>query len=117
METRAFQPVYVKTNFSGSVPGSLLPSVSVSAGTTAVSGQLPFADNANQIQIFNGSTTGTAYLNFGDSSSLPAATVATGYAVPPGGAFIITLSTEVSWGSVILSAGTGLVTFTRGEGL
>ena len=101
---------------AGNSAGGLVASVTVAASTTASTGTLPGNGYPKNIQISN-TTTSWAYVNFGNSTSLAAATVATGYPVPPGAAYVVTISTEVNTVSVILSTGTGNVIFTRGEGV
>ncbi|WP_104656513.1 hypothetical protein [Ralstonia insidiosa] len=117
METRSFAPLYTKT--SQSANGALVASVTIAATTTASSANLPGnpQSNGNQIRIANTSAA-WAYVNFGQLyPNLNAATVATGYPVGPGAVAIVSVDTEVGAASVILSAGTGNVVFTRGEGL
>src|ERR1700748_2469914 len=108
------------TPSTGNAAGSLVPSVTIGASTTAASSTLPGNTSGNnyklQIQISN-TTTAFAYVNFGQStSSVVAATVAASYPVAPG-TVIVTVASEVCAASVILGTGTGNVVFTRGEGL
>lgn len=122
METRAFAPLYKKA--SGSTGGTLSPSVTIAATTSAVAGILPGNSTGNQsfcqIQIAN-TTNGWAYVNFGNSqvAAVTAATVATGYPVAPGAVVVVSVDGEINVMSVILASGStgGSVTFTRGEGL
>lgn len=118
METRAFQPLYTKATASSN--GTLQTSITVAAsGTAASSTQLGGQASGNgscQIQIAN-TTTAWAYVNFGQIGAVTAATVAASYPVGPGAVVVISVDSEVSGASVILSTGSGNVIFTRGEGL
>lgn len=118
METRAFQPLYAPA--VGTTAGSLLPSVTVAASTAAAAGTLPGSAQSTiaQIQIANQAAS-WAYVNFGVSGSVTAATVATGYPVGPGAVVVVSVSQECSGVSVILAAAATAanVIFTRGEGL
>lgn len=116
-ELFAFEPLYGPSNGTTSA-GNLNASVTVSASTTAASASLPGAQGGaaqRNIQIAN-QTTGWAYVNFG-TANLTAATAAASYPVAPGAVVIVTVNQEVNTASVILSTGTGSVTFTRGVGL
>lgn len=117
MEIRAFAPLYTKA--SASANGSLWPSVTVAGTTTAASANLPgltSSSDSNQILISN-TTTAWAYVNFGLTGAVTAATVAAGLPVPPGASATVSVDSEVGAVSVILSTGTGNVIFTRGEGI
>jgi hypothetical protein len=117
-DIRPFAPLY-EVN-SGSGPGTLIASVTISASGTAASAALPGntggLNNFNQVQIAN-TTTAWAYVNFGRSTTeIPAATVAASYPVAPGGVVVVTVTDEVCAASVILGSSTGSVIFTRGAG-
>lgn len=116
-DTRAFYPLYSPS--TGKTAGTLLPSVTVAATTSAVaSTAFPGNGNFPQIQIANKSAS-WAQVNFGNltTGTLIAATVAAGYPVGPGAVVVVTVDKEVNAASVILDSGTGNVIFTRGEGL
>lgn len=115
METRAFAPLYRKAQ-PGTANGTLIASVTVAASASAASGTLPFGSDSNQIQIANTSNA-WAYINFGQAGAVTAATVATGYPVPPSSVVVVSVDSEVGGVSVILASGTGNVIFTCGEGL
>jgi hypothetical protein len=120
METRAFQPFYSPN--AGTVAGTLQPSTSIAASTSAATNSVAFSGSLNnqavQIQIAN-TTNGWAYVNFGVVGNVTAATVAAGYPVAPGAVVVVSVAEEVSAASVILASGStaGNVIFTRGEGL
>jgi hypothetical protein len=128
METRAFQPLYLPNapnpgnlETAASTPvGSLAASTTIAASTTAATNATPFAGMSNnqivQIQISN-QTSSWAFVNFGVVGSVIAATVAASYPVAPGTVVVVSVANEVTAASVILSTGSGSVTFTRGEGL
>lgn len=121
METRAFQPLYTPATGTG-LSGSLSPSTTIGASTSAAANSAPFSGTTNnqivQIQIAN-QTTAWAYVNFGTFGNVTAATVAASYPVAPGAVVVVSVANEVNAASVILAAGgtAGSVTFTRGEGL
>lgn len=118
METRAFAPLYSPS--AGPAAGGLQASVTVSAVATGATASTVFpgtqANGACQIQIAN-TTSGWAYVNFGIVGVLTAATVASSYPVAPGSVVVVSVNSEVTGASVILSTGSGSVIFTRGEGL
>ncbi len=123
-DTRAFAPFY-KVSRTGQT-GTLYPSITVAATAASAnqSGVIPGVYNggANQMQIANTSTSSWAYVNFGviqDSSTVPLATVAASFPVPPGSAKVVTVDSEVNAASVIMGAGAAQanVTFTRGQGI
>jgi len=118
METRAFQPLYSPS--AGTTAGSLTASTTIAASTSAAAGTLPGSNNGSiaQIEICN-TTAAWAYVNFGISGSVTAATVAASYPVAPGADKIVTVAPECNGVSVILAAGaaSGNVIFTRGEGV
>ena len=106
---------------AGSTTSNLFSSTTVAAtGTSATAGILPgnvTGSSQRQVQIAN-TTSSWAYVNFGETGSLSAATVAAGYPVAPGGVVVVTVAPDVSGCSVILtSGGSGNVIFTRGVGL
>ncbi|CAB4121162.1 hypothetical protein UFOVP154_37 [uncultured Caudovirales phage] len=117
-EIRAFAPLYRPS--SGTGTGTLVPSVTVACSTShAASAQLPGMYDGNgsaQILVSN-ATESWAYINFGIYGNVPAATVAASLPIPPGASLPVTVPPEVSGADVILSAGTGNVIFTRGEGV
>jgi hypothetical protein len=121
-EQRSFFPLYQQSAQNPTTQvGQLLPSVTVAAVDTATaSARLSGTDKNNycQIQIANTSTA-WAYVNFGLFGAVVAATVATGFPVPPGMVRIVSVDEEVTGASVILgtAAATGNVVFTRGEGV
>jgi hypothetical protein len=99
---------------NGANSHTLLPSVTVTATTTAQNVTLPVGDAGNnQIEILNGST-GVVSLNFGDSG-VTAVVGASGYPVGPGQRRVITVDPFVTTASV-LSSVSGVVAFTRGNG-
>src|SRR5277367_1929510 len=117
-QTWAFNPLYKKSALGGIAPfGTLIASVTVAATTAAAAGVLPNS-STNQVQIAN-QTSAWAYVNFGVSGNVTAATVASSYPVAPGGVVVVTVDDEVNGVSVILAAGgtAGSVTFTCGNGL
>jgi hypothetical protein len=118
-QTWAFNPLYKRSGTGGTNPnGVLVPSVTISASTSAASGTLPNS-STNQVQIAN-QTAAWCYVNFGTTTTnIVAATVASSYPVAPGGVVVVTVDDEVGAASVILAAGgtAGSVTFTCGNGL
>lgn len=115
METRAFAPLYTKT--TATAYGTLVPSVTISASTTASSSNLPGPIlSTNQIRIAN-TTSSWAFVNFGPLYPNLSAATANSYPVAPGAVSIVSVDSEVGAASVILATGTGNVIFTRGEGL
>jgi hypothetical protein len=117
METRAIAPLYAPS--TGTTAGTLLPSVTVSATTTATASTIfpgTLQNQIVQIQIANQSGQ-WAFVNFGVFGAVVAATVAASYPVGPGAVVTVSVASEVNGASVILGTGTGAVTFTRGEGL
>lgn len=120
METRRFQPLYTRAQVGATASnGTLIASVTLAATASAQSINLPGPTQLNtscQIQITNQSGQ-WAYVNFGQSGAVTAATVAAGYPVAPGVIAIVTVDSEVTAASCILASSTGNVTFTRGEGL
>lgn len=131
METRAFQPLYLPNApnpgnavTGASTPiGSLAPSTTITASTSAATNAVPFSGMTNnqivQIQIAN-KTSAWAHVNFGIVGSVVAATVAASYPVAPGSVVVVSVANEVTAASVILDAApsaSAAVIFTRGEGL
>ena len=119
METWAFNPLYVNTGLQGAQPGTLTPSVTIAASTSAAAGLLPGGGSgAAQIEFTN-QTGAWAYVNVGVAGAVVAATVAASYPIAPGGDKVITVASECTGWSVILAAGgtAGSVTATRGNGL
>lgn len=122
-DTQAFAPFYrvsVPTP-AGTQVGTLLPSVTVAAtaGGATASGVIP-GSGGSQMQVANTATTAWAYVNFGairDAQTVTAATVAASLPVPPLAAKVFTVDPEVNGASVIMSAGTANVIFTRGGGV
>jgi hypothetical protein len=118
-DTRSFFPLYTKS--TGTVNGTLSPSVTVAATSSAAASAVfsgMIQNNFTSIRIANMSTTGWAFVNFGVLGlTVVAATVAAGYPVAPGGVFIVSVDPEVNAASVILNTGTGNVVFTRGLGV
>ena len=123
-DTKAFAPFYGVSQTSAA--GGLISSVTVAAtaaGATA-SGRFPDGptnDNL-QVQIANTSTSGFAFVNFGvirDALTVPAATVAASFPVPPNTATVVSVDREVNGASVIMAAGLGAasVIFTKGAGV
>lgn len=121
-DTQAFAPFY-KVAQTGQT-GTLLPSVTVAATAGGANASTVFPgvppNGANQIQICNTATTAVAYVNFGeirDSITVTAATVASSYPVLPLSSKVVTVDPAVNAASVIMSAGTANVIFTRGQGV
>lgn len=116
-DIKPFQPLYAPN--AGGGAGSLVSSLTITAGATSVSGALPGnvgLNDYNQIQIAN-TTTGWAYVNFARTTTeIPAATAAAGYPIAPGGVVVITVPSEVAATAVILGSSSGAVIFTRGTG-
>jgi aspartate 1-decarboxylase len=118
MQTWAFNALYKKSANGGVAPfGTLISSVTIAASTSAAAGVLPNT-STNSVQIAN-TTNGWAFVNFGVSGNVTAATVAAGYPVAPGAVVVVTVDDEVNGASVILAAGStsGSVIFTCGSGL
>ena len=119
-DTRAFQPIYRPSTGTGT--GALVSSTTVAASTThAASAQFAGSYDGNvlqQIQIANKAAS-WAFVQFGQYGNVPAATIATGYPVAPGGVVVVTVPGEVSGADVILdtAATSANVIFTRGGGL
>lgn len=121
METRAFAPLYLNSN--PPTQGGLVASVTVAAsGTAAASTRFPGGtpNCIQQIQIAN-TTDKWAFVNFGnlDVAAVTAATVAASYPVAPGSVVVVSVGTDVTGASVILTGAAGgstSVIFTRGEG-
>lgn len=127
-EQRSFAPLYTTTQYTGNPAvasgGSLQPSVTVAAVDTATASAKFPGTNDNtyvQFQIANitVATASWAYVNFGQFGAVTAATVATGYPVPPGSVVVVSVDPEVTGASVIMgtAAATANVVFTRGEGI
>ncbi len=119
METRAFAPLYGPVG-AGSGVSSLIPSVTVAVSGTAASAALPGTISTNaycQLQIANTSSA-WGYVNFsgGGTANIPAATIAASLPIAPSSIIVISVSSDVNAVSAI-SAGTGNIIFTRGEGL
>lgn len=127
METRAFAPLYTPTTVNSptgaAIAGTLLTSITITATNgSATAGTLPGTTVNNaiaQIQIAN-TTTAWAYVNFGATGAVTAATVAASYPIAPGSVVVVSVASDVSGASVILGTAPGTATaviFTRGEGL
>lgn len=117
METWAFNPLYSNTGNAGAPVGTLVASTTVAATNAATAGIIPGGNTSGaQVQIANQSAA-WAYVNFGIAGAVTAATVAASYPIAPGAVVVLTAAAEVTGVSVILSTGTGSVTFTRGSGL
>jgi phage tail sheath gpL-like len=118
METRRFAPLYAPS--AGGTGGSLLPTVSVAAGVAALaSPQFPGMTTNQFVQILIANqSTSWAYVNFGVFGAVVTATLAASLPVAPNSSVIVSVANEVTGASVILAAaGTGTVSFTRGEGI
>lgn len=117
-EIFAFNPLYTNTGLAGAQPGTLVASVTLAATTSSQAVVLPGGSSSiTQIQIAN-QTTVWAYVNFGIAGAVVAATVAASYPVAPGAVVVVSVATEVTGATCILAgAGSGSVTFTRGNGL
>jgi hypothetical protein len=123
-EQRSFFPLYQQSAQNPTTQvGQLLPSVTVASNeiTATASARISGTDKNNycQIHIAN-TTTAWAYVSFGVFGAVVAATVATGYPVPPGMVRIVSVDEEVTGASVILGTTPGTSTgviFTRGEGV
>ena len=121
-ETRAFAPFYNVSQ--AATAGTLRPSVTVAATAAGANPSTAFpsgtTNDLRQIQVANMALTAWAFINFGvirDSLTVTAATVAASLPVPPNTSRVFTVDQEVNAASVILSAGTGNVIFTRGGGV
>lgn len=120
-DTRAFFPLYLRSNQNPNTNGTFVASVTVAA-TDAAGNSAVFPgvleNNYVQIQIAN-TTTSWAFVNVGVFGAVTPATVASSYPVAPGSVVVISVDPEVNGASVILgtAAATGSVIFTRGEGL
>ena len=119
-DTQAFAPFYKVANIGASQAGTFIPSVTVAAtaaGATA-SAEIPIQQSGQQsMQIANTAATAWAYVNVGIAGNVTAATVAASFPVPPLSTRVITVNQEVTGASVIMSAGSGSVVFTRGNGV
>ena len=126
METRAFKPLYIQTTplvGTSQTFGTLFPSVTVASTNSSATASTAFPGSNNnqfvQIQIAN-TTIAWAYVNFGVTGQLTAATVASSLPVAPGAIIVVSVDGEVTGASVILgtapSTNTAVI-FTRGEGL
>ncbi len=110
MQTEAFEPA----GSSGSAcTVTVAGSVASASGTLldVVARGSPGA--ANKVQIFNASG-GTAFCRFTVGASTA---VNTDYPVAPGAMVVIKIKPTADTASVILSAGTGNVYFTLGDGI
>lgn len=121
-DTQAFAPFYkVTVPGSSGQTGTLMPSITVAATAAgaAASDMFPGSppNSATQLQIANTALTGWAYVNLGIFGAVVTATVTSGFPVPPLATRVISVDPEVTGASVIMSAGTGNVTFTRGQGV
>lgn len=121
-DTQAFEPFYQVSQ--AATAGTLRPSVTVAATAAGATASSAFPGGAPsdsvQIQIANTATTAWAYVNFGvirDALVVTPATVAASLPVPPLSAKVFTVHSEVNGASVIMSAGTANVIFTRGCGV
>lgn len=93
--------------------------LNVSASTVAASGSLPStaAQNSDNVSIrVVNETTAVAYLSFG-TTNVAAATVANGIHMLPNSERIFRVAADITNVSVLLSTGTGTVSFTRGDGI
>lgn len=115
MQIAAFAPLYSNTG-NGNLVNSVTATVAVAG--TAVTAQLPSTSpGQNQIRIAN-TTAVWCQINFGNNSSVTAATVANSIQIAPGSVEVFTLDPTVTHASVLAGAGgTGAVVFTRGEGV
>jgi hypothetical protein len=114
-----FNPLYTNTSPAGTSPGTLQPSVTLAASTTATAGLLP-GGNSSTAQIEFANLTGAwAFINLGIAGAVVPATVAASYPIAPGADKVISVPSEVTGWSVILQAGAaaGSVIATRGSGL
>lgn len=122
-DTQAFAPFYKVSRPAQSQIGTLYPSITVAAtaGGANPSAVIPApGSGGSQIQIANTATTAWAYVNFGairDAQTVAAATVAASFPVPPLSTRVVTVDPEVNGASVIMSAGSANVIFTRGNGV
>jgi hypothetical protein len=121
-DTQAFAPFYKVSR--GSQVGTLMSSVTVAAtaGGANASAVIIGAPNGggSQIQIANTAATAWAYVNFGalrDAQTVVAATTAASFPVPPNSIRVVTVDSEVNGASVIMSAGSANIIFTRGNGV
>lgn len=119
-DTQAFAPFY-RVSKPPTTAGKFVPSVTVAAtaGGALLSTQLPGAPSgpANQLQIANTGTTAWAYIEVGKFGAVVTAAVATSYPVAPGATVVISVDQEVDGASVIMSAGSASIIFTRGAGV
>ena len=119
-DTKAFAPFYKVSYQGASQTGSFLPSITVAAtaGGANASAILPPANSGGTaLQIANTHTTAWAYVNVGIFGNVTAATVADSFPVPPLSSKVISVDPEVTGASVIMSAGSTNVIFTRGNGV
>lgn len=121
-DTKSFAPFYRVSNLAASQAGTFMPSVTVAAtaGGATASGVLTpgtgSGGGGSSLQIANAATTAWAYVNVGVHGNVTAATVAASYPVPPLSTRVVSVDQEVTGASVIMSAGTANVIFTRGSG-
>lgn len=86
-------------------------SVGVSASTTAAN--VALAGGGQAVLIYNASSA-VAFFRLGGASALSAGTADT--PVPPGSRMLVDAGPFVTNAAVVLSTGTGMVYFTRGDG-
>ena len=101
------------------------------AKTSAVAGSTTSASVAignatgslmTQVQVYNGSSTGAAFVVFCaatpcTASAGSAGTQTSDYPIAPGAVIVLTVPAGTTIGAVVLSSGTGTVYFTPGVGL
>lgn len=124
-ETRAFAPLYTKSNPASGQVGQLQPSVTVAASNAVAVASTAFPgtadNNFRQIQIAN-KTDVWVHVNFGillGGLTVRAATI-NDYPVGPGTAVVVTVDPEVNAASVFANGaptGSTSVVFTRGVGI
>jgi hypothetical protein len=118
-DTQAFAPFY-KVSVPTSQVGTLLKTVTHSAAsapseTSAFPGVAP--NTMTQLQITNCAATSFAFVNLGIAGAVVTVDATTGYPIPPLSTRTVSINPEVTAASVAMSAGSGIVRFTRGGGV
>lgn len=119
-------PLHAQISSNSTTPIQVATKTSALAATTSSSRiQLLWTGPGNtiQVQVFNQSTTATAFCNFGSDNTVTAS-VGTGgastsdYPIAPGAVIVVTVpnTTNQVWAACILSTSTGNVYFTPGFG-
>jgi hypothetical protein len=89
------------------------PAGTVGAAASTTAANVALAGGGQAVLVYNGSSS-VAFFRLGRASALSAGTSDT--PVPPGQRMLVDAGPFVTNAAVVLSAGTGMVYFTRGDG-